>query len=105
MAKTATVTKKPGGKPTNKSVGKQQQTVWAPGMPFTKINYILMIGGLLVLLLGYIFLSGGGTDDPTKFSEAIFDVRRLYVAPITLVFGFLIELFAIMYRPKEKEAK
>ena len=64
-----------------------------------------MLIGILVLIAGYILLSGGGTDDPTEFSEAIFDTRRMYVGPIVLVLGFLIELFAIMYRPKEKEEK
>lgn len=109
MAKTATVAKKPATKPAAKPVkkpaGKKQQTVWATGMPFEKINYILMVGGMVVLLIGYFLLSGGGTDDPTKFSESIFDTRRLYIAPIVLVFGFLLELFAIMYRPRTKESE
>ena len=89
----------------NKAVPQKQQIVWAPGMPFRRINYIIMLIGILVLIAGYILLSGGGTDDPTEFSEAIFDTRRMYVGPIVLVLGFLIELFAIMYRPKEKEEK
>ena len=38
-----------------------------------------MLIGILVLIAGYILLSGGGTDDPTEFSEAIFDTRRMYV--------------------------
>ena len=75
---------------------------WPEGMPFQKINYLLMGIGAVVLVLGYILLSGGGSDDPAKFSDAIFDARRLKVAPITLVIGFIIELFAIMYRPKQK---
>jgi hypothetical protein len=106
MAQTTTVTKKPVVKPVAKSgkkpVGKKQQIVWAAGMPFEKINYILMIGGILVLLLGYILLSGGGSEDPTKYSDAIFDTRRLFVGPIVLVIGFAIEFFAIMYRTKVK---
>ena len=72
---------------------------WAPGIPFRPVNYLLMVIGLVVLLIGYLLLSGGGSDDPSQFSDAIFNARRLKVAPITLVIGFVIELFAIMYRP------
>ncbi len=89
MAKTSTSTVKKNNK---------NEVTWAPGMPFNKINYILMIAGIVVLFIGYILLSGGGTDDPSKFSEAIFDTRRLVVAPITLIIGFAIEFFAIMLK-------
>lgn len=103
MAKTVSKTKQSSKNPVKKPIPQKQQNVWAPGMPFGKINYILMAAGIVILLIGYILLSGGGTDDPTKFSEAIFDSRRLYAAPIVLVFGFLVELVAIMYRPKVKK--
>ncbi len=103
MAKTVSTTKQTSKKPVNKPGSKKQTSVWAPGMPFGKINYLLMIGGILILILGYILLSGGGTNNPTEFSEAIFDTRRLYIGPIVLVIGFLVELVAIMYRPKIKE--
>lgn len=103
MAKSVSTTKHTSKKPIPKTGSKKQTSVWAPGMPFGKINYLLMIGSILILLLGYFLLSGGGTDNPTEFSEAIFDTRRLYIAPIVLVIGFLIEFVAIMYRPKIKE--
>lgn len=89
MAKTNTSSTKKNNK---------NEVIWAPGMPFDKMNYILMIVGIVVLFIGYVLLSGGGTDDPSKFSEAIFDTRRLVVAPITLVVGFAIEFFAIMLK-------
>lgn len=69
---------------------------------FKRENYILMVIGLVFISLGYVFMIGGGSDDPTVFSEAIFDTQRLIVAPILLVVGFIIEIFAIMYRKKEK---
>lgn len=103
MAKSVNTTKNTSKKPVNKPVSKKQTSVWASGMPFRKINYVLMISGILILILGYFLLSGGGTDNPTEFSEAIFDTRRLYIGPIILVIGFLVELVAIMYRPKIKE--
>ena len=45
---------------------------------------------------------GGGSDDPNKFSESLFDFQRLTLAPILLLVGYVIEIFAIMYRPKVK---
>ena len=75
-------------------------TDWAPGMPFKTANYLLMIAGVLVLLTGYMLLSGGGSDNPAEFSDAIFNARRLKVAPVILIIGFVVELFAIMYRPR-----
>ena len=78
----------------------KQQVVWATGMPFGKINYILMLVGIVVLAIGYILLSGGGSDDPAIFSEAIFDTRRLTVAPITLMLGFGIVLASILVKVK-----
>jgi len=68
---------------------------------FRKMNYILIGVGLLFLALGFILLSGGGSDDPEIFSEAIFDARRLVVAPILMLIGLIVEIVAIMYRAKK----
>ena len=68
---------------------------------FGKINYILIAAGILFLALGYILVSGGGSDDPDIFSDAIFDTRRLVVAPILMLIGLILEIVAIMYRPKK----
>jgi len=68
---------------------------------FRKINYILIGVGVLFLVLGYILLSGGGSDDPEVFSPAIYDKRRLVVAPILMLIGLIIPIAAIMYRPKK----
>ncbi len=70
---------------------------------FTKVNYLLMIVGLLFIALGYMLMIGGGSEDPTQFSDKIFDSQRLVVAPILLIIGFIIEIFAIMYRKKENQ--
>ena len=67
---------------------------------FGRQNYILMFVGLGFLLLGYILMVGGGSDDPNVFSEKLFDFQRLTLSPILLVIGFIIEIFAIMVRPK-----
>jgi hypothetical protein len=70
-------------------------------MPFGTVNYILMAAGVILLAIGYILLSGGGSDDPNVFNPAMFDNRRLYVAPILIVLGFVVEIVAIMYKKKE----
>ena len=69
-------------------------------LAFGKVNYILMAAGIIVLAIGYILLAGGGSDDPNVFSPAMFDTRRLYVAPILIVLGFVVEIVAIMYKKK-----
>ncbi|MCF0212425.1 MAG: DUF3098 domain-containing protein [Bacteroidales bacterium] len=69
---------------------------------FDKTNYILMGIGLVLLLLGYILLSGGGSDDPNVFNNAMFDTRRLVISPIVITLGLVIEVVAIMKKPKEK---
>ncbi len=70
-------------------------------LAFGKINYILMAVGIVLLALGYIFLAGGGSDDPNVFNPAMFDTRRLVVAPILIVLGFVVEIVAIMYKNKK----
>ena len=68
---------------------------------FGKTNYIIMIVGVVLLLLGYILLAGGGSDDPNVFNPAMFDSRRLVWAPILIVLGFVVEIVAIMYKSKK----
>ncbi|NVK05037.1 MAG: DUF3098 domain-containing protein [Flavobacteriia bacterium] len=67
---------------------------------FGRINYILLFVGLALIALGYILMIGGGSDDPAVFNEEIFSKQRIGVAPILLVLGFVVEIFAIMYHPK-----
>ncbi|MEI8203537.1 MAG: DUF3098 domain-containing protein [Bacteroidota bacterium] len=72
-------------------------------LAFGKQNYILMLIGIAFILFGYIFMIGGGSDDPAVFSEKIFDFQRLTLAPILLLTGFVIEIFAIMKKFKTAE--
>ena len=71
------------------------------GFALGKENYKLMAIGFAVIVIGFILLSGGGSDDPNVFSEDIFSFRRLTIAPIVLLAGFIFEIYAIMKKPKD----
>ena len=61
-------------------------------MTFTKKNYLWVIIGIVVLAVGMILMIGGGSSDPDVFNEAMFNTRRLVVAPILILAGFIIEI-------------
>ena len=67
---------------------------------FTKQNYILLLVGIALICVGLLLMIGGGSDDPTVFSDKIFDSQRLTLAPILIALGFIVEIFAIMHKPK-----
>ena len=69
---------------------------------FTKQNYILLLVGVALICAGLLLMIGGGSDDPTIFSDKIFDAQRLTLAPILIALGFIVEIFAIMHKPKDK---
>ena len=68
---------------------------------FSKKNYILLFVGLAFMASGLILMVGGGSEDPTQFSDEIFNSTRLTIAPILIAAGFIIEIFAVMYKEKE----
>lgn len=70
---------------------------------FSKQNYLLFLGGLGLIALGYILMIGGGSDDPNVFNPAIFDTQRITIAPMVCVVGFVTIIVAIMWRPKQKQ--
>ena len=63
---------------------------------FGKRNYKFMIIGLFFIAIGFIFMSGVGSDDPNIFNEEIYSFRRIRLAPILVVTGFIIEVYAIL---------
>jgi len=68
---------------------------------FRPINYILIGVCVLFLVLGYILISGGGSDDPEVFNPEIFNARRLVVAPTLMLIGIIVGVVAIMFRAKK----
>ena len=67
---------------------------------FGRRNYVFMIAGLLLIAAGYVLMAGGGSEDRGVFNDAIFNTRRLVIAPILVLSGFGMELYAIMTRSK-----
>lgn len=70
-------------------------------MPFSRDNYIWVLIGLVFLLVGFLLMIGGGSDNPDVFNEEIFNFRRLTLAPILVLIGFGIQIYAIMKKPKK----
>lgn len=67
-------------------------------MPLTLKNYLLILAGLLVIILGFILMAGGGSDSPDEFNYAMFSWRRITLAPLLVIAGFAFEIYAIMKR-------
>ena len=72
---------------------------------FTRENYILVAVGLIVIMLGFLLMSGGNNDDVTVFNPDIFSSRRVFWAPLVVILGFVVEIVAIFYSPKEKDVE
>lgn len=67
------------------------------------LRYLLV--GLVVMVSGYILMTGGGSEDPEVFNYAMFDFRRMVAAPLVIIMGIVIEIVAIMRVFKGKEEK
>jgi hypothetical protein len=74
-------------------------------MPFSTKNYIMLLAGVVVIILGFILMSGGGEHTATHFDDSIFSFRRITLAPIVVIAGFVIVGVGIMKRfdIKDKE--
>jgi hypothetical protein len=68
---------------------------------FEKRNYVIMIIGIIVIMIGFALMAGGGSDDPTVFNEDIYNFRRIRLAPTVVLIGLAIEIYAIMANPKK----
>ncbi len=73
----------------------------SPGFALGKENYKLMAIGFIVIIIGFILMAGGKSDDPQVFSDKIFSFRRITLAPLIVLAGFIFEIYAIMKRPRE----
>jgi hypothetical protein len=71
-----------------------------PEFLFNKSNYTVLLIGLGVIALGFILMSGGGSEDPNVFSKEIFNFRRIRLAPTTVLAGFGIVIYSIFKTTK-----
>lgn len=69
---------------------------------FDKKNYVLLAIGMLVVIVGLILMSGSGSSEGV-FNPDIFSVRRIRLAPVVCLFGFVFIIFAIMHKPADKQ--
>jgi uncharacterized membrane protein len=72
------------------------------GFGIAKENYKILLAGIALIALGYILMIGGGSDDPNVFNPEIFSTRRIVVAPVVCLVGFVVIIVAIMRKPKNK---
>ncbi len=84
----------------SKKQPKQQEKDVTNLFPLGKENFKLMIIGLGIIVFGFVLMIGGGSDDPNVFNESIFSFRRITLAPIIVLFGFIFQIYAIMKKPK-----
>lgn len=70
---------------------------------FQKKNYTFMFIGVAFIALGFILMSGGGSDDPNVFNEDIYNFRRIRLAPTLVLIGLGIEIYAILLNPHKKK--
>lgn len=72
------------------------------GFAMPKKNILYIIAGFAVMLVGYALMAGGGSDDPNVFNEEMFSFRRIVLAPIVIIAGIIVEIWAIMHVGKSK---
>ena len=87
----------------HKSPSQRPDTTKEIRMPLSRKNYIFMLVGFGLLLLGFILMSGGGSKTPDQFDYSMFNFRRITLAPILVLSGFAMEIFAIMKRFKNNK--
>lgn len=84
-----------------KKTEKKQEQKQEHEFLFEKINYKILLIGIAVIALGFLLMSGGGSDNPNVFNEEIFNFRRIRLAPTTVLIGFGITIYAILKNPKK----
>ncbi|GGZ56035.1 DUF3098 domain-containing protein [Mesonia mobilis] len=81
---------------------RKQEQKPEPYFIFEKKNYQVMLIGIAVIALGFLLMTGGGSDDPEVFNPEIYSWRRIRLAPMLVLLGFGIEVYAILLNPKKK---
>ncbi|MBE6249479.1 MAG: DUF3098 domain-containing protein [Prevotella sp.] len=71
-------------------------------LAFDKVNYILLAIGMAIVIIGFLLMSGSGSTE-TAYDPDIFSARRIKVAPVVCLVGFVSMIYAVVRRPKDKE--
>lgn len=82
-------------------MAKKENITKETGFALGKENYRLMAIGFVIIVIGFILMAGGGSNDPNVFNPEIFSFRRITLAPLLLLIGFVFEIYAIMKKPKD----
>ncbi|NSW94006.1 MAG: DUF3098 domain-containing protein [Bacteroidales bacterium] len=83
-------------------MGTKSDSKEKPNLALGRENYRLLAIGFAIIVLGFILMLGGRTKDPNEFSEDIFSFRRITLAPLVVLAGFIFEIWAIMKKPKNQ---
>lgn len=68
---------------------------------FDRENFIWMLIGVVLLTVGFLLMAGGGSDDPNVFDASeVYSTRRITIAPIIILIGLMVEIYAIFRQPK-----
>ncbi len=67
---------------------------------FGSNNYKLLLVSIIILFIGFLLMSGGGSDDPSKFNSEIYNFRRIRLAPILIIIGFVFSILSILKKNK-----
>lgn len=87
-------------KKTGQQVTEKEENALKREFAFGKLNYILLVVGIILIAIGLLLMTGGGSDDPNIFNEKMFNTRRLTIAPMMILLGFAVEIVAIMIKRK-----
>jgi len=91
-------------KEVNKTIGTEKTSATpSEGFVFSKVNFQLLIISVITIVIGYALMAGGKSDDPNKFSEEIFNFQRITLAPIIVLAGYAIGIYAILKKSKDTE--
>ena len=73
------------------------------GFALGKENLKLMVIGFVIIVIGFLLMTGGKSNDPSVFNPEMFNFQRITLAPMVVLFGFIFEIYAIIKKPKSDE--
>ncbi len=83
-------------------MSKKEQNISEQQFALGRENYRLLLIGFAIIVIGFILMVGGKSEDPSVFNPEIFSFRRITLAPVVVLLGFLFEIYAIMKKPKSE---